>query len=59
MKPDEKVIAKLSRFEYEEKTGKLFLVFEVTDELHKKRIRSNWLEDIEYRIVDKDLVVGD
>lgn len=52
------VIAEAVRVEYEEGTGKLYIVFEVKDEKHKQDIRKNWTKDIEYRLVDKFLVRG-
>lgn len=59
MKNYEEVIAEASRLEYEEKTGRLFIVFEVINEKHKQDIKKNWTQDIEYRIVDKNLVKND
>ena len=55
----DKVVAEAVRIEYEEKTGKLFIVFEVKDEKYKQDIKSNWTKDIEYRLVDKFLVQGE
>lgn len=52
----DKVVAEAVRIEYEEKTGKLFIVFEVKDEKYKQDIKKNWTKDIEYRLVDKSLV---
>jgi hypothetical protein len=52
----DKVVAEAVRIEYEEKTGKLFIVFEVKDEKYKQDIKKNWTKDIEYRLVDKTLV---
>ncbi len=59
MKPDEKIIGVASRIELEEKSGKLFLVFEITDEKQKQEIKKTWVDDIEYRIVDKNLVLNE
>jgi len=55
----DKVVAEAVRIEYEEKTGKLYIVFEVKDEKYKQDIKSNWTKDIEYRLVDKFLVQGE
>jgi hypothetical protein len=52
----DKVVAEAVRIEYEEKTGKLFIVFEVKDEQYKQNIKKNWTKDIEYRLVDRFLV---
>lgn len=54
-----KVVAEAVRLEYEEKTGKLFIVFEVKDEKYKQDIKKNWTKDIEYRLIDKTLVEED
>jgi len=52
----DKVVAEAVRIEYEEKTGKLYIVFEVKDEKYKQDIRANWTKDIEFRIVNQFLV---
>jgi hypothetical protein len=52
----DKVVAEAVRIEYEEKTGKLYIVFEVKDEKYKQDIKKNWTEDIEYKLVDRFLV---
>lgn len=56
MKNYETVIGEACRVEVEEKTGRVFIVFEVKDEKHKQDIKKNWIKDIEYRLVDKLLV---
>lgn len=56
MKLNEHVIAEAIRLEYNETTGQLFIVFEITDSLHKLDIKKNWVKDIEFRLVDKLLV---
>lgn len=50
------VVAEAVRIEVEEKTGKVFIVFEVKNEKMKKDIVTNWTKDIEYRIIDRSLV---
>lgn len=52
----DQIVAEAVRIEYEEQTGKLFIVFEVKDEKYKQDIKKNWTKDIEYRLVDKFLV---
>jgi hypothetical protein len=56
MKPDEEVVGEAVRVEYTEHDGKLFLVFEITNEKYKQDIKLNWIKDLEYKIVDKSLV---
>lgn len=50
------VVAEAVRIEYEEQTGRLYIVFEVKDEKFKQDIKKDWAKDIEYRLVDKLLV---
>jgi hypothetical protein len=56
MKPDQQIIGTAVRIEVEESTGRLFLVFEIKDEKHKKDIKSNWTDDLEYRLIERNLV---
>lgn len=52
----DEVVAEAVRIEFEEQTGKLFIVFEVKNEKYKQDIKKNWTKDIEYRIIDRSLV---
>lgn len=56
MKNDEQVVGEAVRVEYTEKDGKLFLVFEITNEKYKQDIKKNWTRDIEFRLIDKILI---
>lgn len=56
MNNTENIIAEAVRIEYEEQTGKLYIVFEVKDEKYKQDIKKNWTQDIEYKLVGKFLV---
>jgi hypothetical protein len=56
MKNYEEIIGEACRIEYVENEGRLFIVFEITEEKHKQDIKRNWYRDIEYRIVDRKLV---
>ena len=53
----DQIVAEAVRIEYDETTGKLFLVFEVKNEKFKNDIRKNWAEDIEYKLVGKNLIL--
>jgi len=59
MKKYEQVVGEAVRVEYTEKDGKLFLVFEITNEQKKQFIRSNWFNDIEFKMIDKLLISND
>jgi hypothetical protein len=56
MKPNEEVIGTVCRIEFEEKTGKIFLVFEIINEKEKQNIKKTWTDDIEFRLIDKLLI---
>lgn len=56
MEPYEKVIAEAIRLEYDEVNDRLFIVFEVSDPKMKKEIKLNWCDDIEYKLIGKNLV---
>ena len=56
MKNYEKIIAEAVRIEYSETDDRLFIVFEVRDQLSKQDIKKNWAQNIEYRLIDKKLV---
>ena len=59
MKSNEQVIGTAVRIEWEEATGKLFLVFEIVDEKQKQEIKKTWTQDIEFRLIEKNLVMKD
>ena len=52
-------IAKTIRVEHNPESDSLYLVFEVVDEDFKRRIKQDWMEDIEVRVVGTDLVLED
>jgi hypothetical protein len=56
MKNDQEIVGEAIRVEYEETTGKLFLIFEITNEKYRQDIKKNWTQDIEFKLVDKLLV---
>lgn len=59
MKYDEQIIGEACRVEYEEKTGRLFIVFEIKNEKYKQDIKKDWSKDIEYKILDKNLILNE
>lgn len=52
-----KVVAEAVRIEYEEKSGAVFLVFEIIDEDFKKRIKKDWTADISLELDNKKLIL--
>lgn len=52
----DRVVAEAVRIEYDEQSGRMYIVFEVKDEKYKQDIKKDWTKDIEYRIVNKFLV---
>lgn len=51
------IVGEASRIEFEEKTGKLYLVFEIKNEKYKQDIKKNWTQDIEFKIIDRHLII--
>ena len=51
------VVAEAVRVEFDEKSGAVYLVFELTDEDFKKRIKENWTSDIEVEFKDNKLIL--
>jgi hypothetical protein len=56
LKNYEEVIAEACRIEVEESTGRVFLVFEIKSEKFKKDIRTNWTKDLEFKLINKNLI---
>ena len=52
-----KTVAEAVRIEYEEKSDTVYLVFEITDEDFKKRIKKDWNADIELELENKKLII--
>lgn len=52
-----KEIAEAVRIEQDDESGELFIVFKITDHNFRKEVVNIWLQDIEYKIVNKRLVL--
>lgn len=53
-----KTVAIARRIEFDEKTNKMYLVFEITDEHQKHYIQNNWINDeIEFELINQELVI--
>ncbi len=50
-------VAEAIRIEFDEKSGAIYLVFELTDEDFKKRIKKDWTADIELELEDRKLIL--
>lgn len=53
-----KVVAEAIRIEYEEKSDTVYLVFEITDNDFKNKIKKDWAADIELELEDKKLIIS-
>jgi hypothetical protein len=49
-------VARAIRMEIDPLTGELYLVFKVIDENFKQRVRDNWGQDVELKILGRELV---
>jgi len=56
MKNYEKVLAEAIRIEHDQQTDDLFIVFKILDPMFKQNVKKNWIEEIEYKIVNKFLM---
>jgi len=59
MKNYQEILAEICRIDIEESTGRVFLIFEVKSPKFKEEVKKNWTQDIEYKIIDKKLVLND
>lgn len=50
-------VAEAVRIEFDEKSGAVYLVFELIDEDFKKRIKEDWIQDIDLELEDKKLIL--
>lgn len=49
-------IARAVRMEIDPLTGDVYLVFKVLDEAFKQKVREDWDQDVELKILGRDLV---
>lgn len=50
------IIATAIRIESEPSTDSIFIVFKVVEEGFKQKIRSDWMQDLELKVIGKNLV---
>lgn len=51
-----KAVATAVRVERDDKTDTMYLVFQVTDEKFKQKVKKDWNQDIDLKIQGKDLI---
>lgn len=56
MKADEQIVGEAIRIEFDENSGKLYIVFEISNEKQKQYIMKTWADDIEYKLIGKLLI---
>lgn len=56
MKADEQIVGEAIRIEFDENSGKLYIVFEISNEKQKQNIMKTWADDIEYKLIGKFLI---
>lgn len=49
-------IAKVVRVEHDPETDKIYLVFQIVDEGFKRRVKKDWMQDIDVKLIGKNLV---
>jgi hypothetical protein len=55
MKIPNKIVAVAARMEIDNSTDDVYIVFKVINEDFKRRIRGNWLDDVELKVIGKTL----
>lgn len=49
-------VAKAIRLEVDEGKDDVYIIFKIVDERFKQKVRDDWKEDIEVKLVNKELV---
>lgn len=49
-------VAKVIRVEHNPNTDKIYLVFEIVDESFRQRVKRDWMQDIDVKLVGRNLV---
>lgn len=49
-------VASAVRIEHNPDNDELFLVFEIVDEDFKRRIKKDWMQDIELKLIGRNLI---
>ena len=49
-------VAKAIRLEVDESKDDVYIIFKIVDERFKQKVRDDWKEDIEVKLVNKELV---
>jgi hypothetical protein len=52
-----KEVAVAVRMEYDKSSDDVFIVFRIVDEQFKQKVRDDWKDDIEVRLINTTLVV--
>lgn len=55
-KEEKTIIAKTVRVEHDPYTDKIYLVFEIVDEGFRQRVKKDWMQDIDVKLVGRNLV---
>lgn len=48
-------VAEVCRVEYDKEHDSIFLVFRIIDEKFKQKVKSDWLQDIDLKMINKKL----
>jgi len=49
-------IATCVRVEHDTETDRIFLVFEVVDEVFRRAVKDDWMQDIDLKLIGRNLV---
>lgn len=54
--PNYEEVANAIRLEVDENTNDVYIVFKITNEKFKQKIRENWMDDVELKVLNKKLI---
>lgn len=57
MEKNEETVAVVVRMEHNPDNDELFLVFQIIDESFKSRIKKDWMQDVELKLIGKHLIL--
>ncbi len=55
-KEEKTTVAKVVRIEHNQHNDNIYLVFKIVDEGFKQRVKQDWMQDIDVKLIGRDLM---
>lgn len=55
-KEEKTIIATVVRIEHNQYNDSIYLVFKIVDEGFKQRVKQDWMQDIDVKLIGRDLI---